>query len=240
MFRFIPTLLCLATAAGSADLFPETFNPPLTCNEWAHYRPADVRGKHCRDFFLTNGSLFSKEGLWSGVPDFAFNAADPYSRTWNKSCLLRAWTKRTDFGNVRIVFQARVNAFSTSCGEPKGGDGLKIGVRVRPTDYNYGMWAHVMRRDETVKMEVEKGNLNYAVLDQSRPSTVYIGKWQTVRIEVRNASNGVNMKVFLSGVLVMDRTDTGYAGAPLFEDGRIAIRSDCTDWNIRDLQISPL
>jgi hypothetical protein len=173
---------------------------------------------------MTSGSLFSADGMgWSGVPDTI--APDAASSAGNDSAVFRLRTKRSDFRNVRVDVDVRVNSWSDA---RPGYEWPEVVLWLRYASEFNVYWASMLRADG--KVDIEKkvactqlpdgcaegyadNEGQYYILPPSYTSDgwpVELGVWYHLTVAVRNGPGGsVAIATFRDGQLMSEALDVG-------------------------------
>jgi hypothetical protein len=241
--------LAAATAgpASAATLLSDDFSQPngLITNAYAFWNPSKPGIATSPIWAVHSGSMFAKDGMgWSGVPDDA--KPDACSCNGTGSAVMRAATRRTDFGDVDVSFDLVNQGLSTTGSTPAvAWDGLHVWLRYQ-SEYSL-YYASVNRRDNTViiKKKVPGGpaSSNYGTyydLGPGVPYTVPYGQVQHVTATVRtNADGSVTIALFVGAAKLVEATDRGAGGTPpLTTPGAVGLRGDNANLLFDNFQVT--
>jgi hypothetical protein len=211
------------------------------------YFSRDTRAFRSDIWEVEVGTLLRRGGTgWSGVPDG--NDTNRDSSAGTGSQMFRMWTKRDDFGNVRVTTKLRHEGWTE--GSPdwpvKSWDGLKLWLRRGGRTGSFNLYtAEVSRRQGNIMIQKKcQDSDEYTILEQSRSGGEYaprIGEWDEVGGSVRTNSDGsVTIEVIRGGRVVLTATDTGEGGCPpITAPGRVGIRSENMQFSIDDFAVRP-
>ena len=226
----------LHTTAGSQPFHPR-FSPGLrlVTNELAYFNPS-AGAPVDNNWIVTSGSLFNDNDTgWTGPVDG--EQPDRYSRQHTDSAVFRLVTRRRDFQNVTVQFDLNVVGLtSTNRTPPQSYDGVHVFLRYQSDQHLYVV--SVFRRDGeiVIKKKVSGGSVNggtYATLATSRHS-LPVGQWNAVAVSAANIADGVRISLRIDGKLLLQTTDRGAEGDPIYDAGRVGIRGDNADFRFRD------
>jgi hypothetical protein len=205
-----------------------------------------------RRWLVTSGTLFSRHGeLWSGVPDAG--PPDPiHGRTG--SAVLRAVTTRTDYEDVRVQVEMRLNALhSTARTGKRSWDGVHVFLRYRNAQNLYVV--DLVRRDGLVTIKRKAPPVGSAAHDTvdsttaARETGAYTllatarleptTTWHSFDLGIRNTPASVLITLAVDGRTLLTTIDTDRS-APLHGPGRVGIRGDNADFLIRRFIIRPV
>ncbi len=198
----------------------------LITNEYAYWNHTT----NTSPWEMTSGSLFAKSGYgWTGVPDNVGPNATSSNST--NSAIFRLTTKDYSYQNVKVGFKLYQNNLATTPSTPAvDWDGVHIFLRYQ-SQYNL-YYASVNRRDGAVviKKKCVGGSDNggtYYVLNNYLPGhPIPYNSWQDVAASIQNIATGVQIKLYLNGVVVDTATDTGIGCAAITQAGATGIRGD--------------
>lgn len=188
---------------------------------------------------VTSGSLYRdhNEG-WTGVPD------DGLGDGATGSAVFRMVSARRDLGDVEMTMRLKVDDLVETPRTPaEPWDGAHIWVRYESAHQLYAI--AVDRRDSTmiIKKKCAGGEVNggtYFDLSRYVPDIpIPFGRWQQVRVEVRDTSEGaVAISVNRDGHVVQ-AVDHG-TGCPPLRTGGIGLRGDNAELRFDDIRIVSL
>jgi hypothetical protein len=184
---------------------------------------------------------------WSGRPD-RVQPRTCGSAPTTGSAMLRMWTHRADFGNVRIDVDVRVNRLTRSLRGGTGWDGVKfylrrqsLGTAATGDDAFYVV--EPFRRDDDVHIQKKRRGRYHDVVDRADgTSPIRFGRWEHVVITIVNDPSGtVTIRLWRGGVKRATWRDRGRRGGPpITTPGPIGVRGDNADFNLHDLVVSSL
>lgn len=252
-----PQLVIETTPTGPATvLFTDSFPSAngvnsLITNSYAFNQPEGVQSPHWE---TNSGSLFWQSGTgWSGRPSSSCTP-DVDSIPCTNSGIFRLRTKRTDFGDVRVDTDLRVNAMTDLVSKTTSvGEGVQLWLRYqadRPggplgTDlYKF----ETNRRDGNVTIKkkcFDTGSSTndgvYYELARSGGHPIPLGRWQKIGASAKNNTGGsVTLKLYREGVQLLEATDRGTGCAPLRGAGRVGVRGDDADFNLDNFRVTSL
>jgi hypothetical protein len=229
-------------------LFRDTFDGPdgLITNHYAMWSgdPAAVRSP---DWEVESGSMLRRDGAaWTGVPTAGLPNLD--SSTGSGSEIFRAWTTRSDFGDVRVDLRLRnLGYVHGSPGWPaKSWDGIKIWLRRQAgSGRSVALYtAEVNRRQGNIIVQKRCwGARRYVLLAASRADRpAHFGRWEHVGGLVHTDVDGsVTIAVIRSGHVALRATDTGAGGCrPITAPGKVGIRGDNAQFLFDDFTVTNL
>jgi hypothetical protein len=266
-----------SAAAGwcnsQTPLFSDHFNHAngpnrLITNEYALFNPRDPASVISTHWEMTSGSFFSAGGVgWTGHPDTIVPNAD--STTGTDSAVFRLRTKRTDFNNVRVDLQVRVNRWVIAPGRESQEPEVVIWVRYASEFHLY--WASVLRA--TGRVDVEKkvpvstcspddpncyNRGDYYILPPFTRTgwRVKFGVWYHITVTVQTGSDGsVTITSYRNGARMIRAVDRGVGGRvmgagdgaphadpvpPILGPARLGIRGDNADFNVAGYTVTAL
>ena len=162
---------------------------------------------------------------------------DRYSRQHTDSAVFRLVTRRQDFQDVTVQFDLDVVGLtSTTRTPPQSYDGVHVFLRYQSPQQLYVV--SVFRRDGQVviKKKVSGGSVDggtYATL-ATRGHSLPVGQWNAVAVSAVNTADGVLLSLRIDGELLLQTTDRGTEGDPIYDAGRVGIRGDNADFRFRD------
>jgi hypothetical protein len=201
--------------------------------------------------FWGNSDLgFSQNKHWfaeSGSMTYAGNAGRIRASTF------RMWTRNTSlgsFGDVKVETDLKVNSLPNLRGGTAGWDGVKFWLRrqlctpepacgrVNDPNSQAGYTAEVGLRDGRVYIQKKVGS-QYTMLSSTPRNPIPYGSWMRVGGVVRNNPDGsVTIQVLRNGKVLVQAVDRGTGGAPLRKPGRIGLRADNVDVNVKNMAVS--
>ncbi|TCK20912.1 hypothetical protein [Pseudonocardia endophytica] len=201
-------------------------------------RPHDDERGGTTPWRLTSGTLFRADGTgWTGPPD---DGAAPGS---NGSAVFRMVSRREAVGDVVVGMRLRLDRWSTTARTPAQDiDGAHVWIRYRSPEELYAV--SVDRRDGTmvVKKKCPGGPSNggtYHDLDDPVPAPVVPGRWQQVRVTVRDTADGsVEITAERDGTVVR-AVDGGVGCEPLAGRGAVGLRGDNAELHVDDVDVRP-
>lgn len=228
-----------STAPASTALFADSFAGPdgIITSADAFWNP-------------TNTSLARDPG-WEGESGTMYRRAD--SAASGDSRVFRFWTKRSDFGNVNVEMDLRLNSFhaGTSDLPAVSWDGVKIWLRRQVVNGSSsangkpGFYvAEVNRRQGNVIIQKKcTGRDDYEILANTpwsgNPNPAKIGQWERVGGTVHtNADGSVSIGVIRDGQVVLTATDTGSGLCAPIGAGKVGVRGDNADFNFDNVSVT--
>jgi hypothetical protein len=208
----------------------------LVTNEYA-YRHPDGPGRHLsRDWTVTSGSLFARNGAgWTGIPDR--ESPNAGSSAGTDSSVFRLVSRRRDFENVRVSFQLLVQRHVVPAySQPQSFDGVHVWLRYQDATDLYAL--SVMRWDGEVVIKGKStgGDVNggtYRTLASAR-APLQIGRWVQVSAEARTTGRGVELTITIGDRRVLRAFDT--SSQSLISAGGVGIRGDNTEFEFRNFE----
>lgn len=186
-------------------------------------------------------------------PDGVISSSGPWSITsgtmtaksgtaWTNSPVFRATTDRSDFKDVAVAFDLRVNKYASP---GTGWHGVHIFLRHQSQYHLY--YASIARPDGKIVIKKKvPGGPNPANGGTYYELTPYIskpfptGQYVKVKATVQNVSGGVEIKLYANGELLASTIDKGTGGAPITNGGQTGVRADYTDLNFDNFTVSSL
>ena len=254
--RPLMRLFALALAAGVAvgiymsitfaqqrqqanHLFTASFTSSgLITNEYAFHNPLLQDAVRSFDWEATSGSLFARDGAgWTGVPDG--RAPDAGSKQSTDSAVFRLRTRMSDFGDVSVTFQLRLDGYVTTPRTPRQPfDGVHVWLRYQSPNELY--FVSVARWDGTImigkKLPADRGG-SYHDLIRPRKHAFPLKRWQDVQTTISNEHGRVVIRLLLDGKLLARATDDDVGGHSITQTGRVGIRGDNTEFEFRGFQV---
>jgi hypothetical protein len=197
----------------------------LLSNEYAKFHPKAPNAVLSRQWEVTSGSLFLKDGYgWTGVPD-SIPTPDARSAKGTNSSVFRMDTRDKNFGNVRVdlrlrnlglLSKTRRNAKATP--DPQV-DGIHLFLRRHTECDLYAV--SLNRRDNTivVKRKLPGGPTNCGRYEQlgSVPYRVQRGAWQNFSVTIKNTPRKtVSFTIEQDGKVLLKTEDKGVHGHPIW------------------------
>jgi hypothetical protein len=206
------------------------------------------------DGVITSAAQFwgagSTDPIWEGESGTMYRRSNT---AWTNDSVFRFWTKRSDFSDVRVNMNIRVNSFTQGTADRPAADwnGVKIWLRrqvvngsssanVKPGLYT----AEVTRRQGNVIIQKKCGGQDaYVILANTpwsgSPNPARIGQSEPVGGTIRtNADGSVTIEVIRDGAVVLTGTDRGAGGCgPITGAGKVGYRADNTDFNVDDFTV---
>ncbi|WP_329243838.1 hypothetical protein OG417_46690 [Actinoallomurus sp. NBC_01490] len=213
----------------------------LVTNEYTHWNPQAPDGRRSRDWDVTSGSLFVRDGVaWSGTPDRATPNAG--SSNGSGSSVFRMTTRRHDFGDVNVSLNLR-NLGLTSSGRagPSAIDGVHLFLRWQTPAELYVV--SLNRRDDLIVIKKKRpgGTANggtYVTLGQTRYTVPY-GVWQRFAVRIKTSGGDlVAISVRHGDREVLTAVDDGAEGPAILARGAVGLRGDNCDFEFRDFRVS--
>ena len=215
----------------------------LVSNEFAYRNPDAADARTSPDWLVTSGSLFADDGTaWTGPVDGG--SPGPSSTEATGSAVLRAVSRRADFGDVVVSLGLKVTRLtSTARAGENAFDGVHILLRYGGPDRLYAV--SLCRRDGTVVVKRKEPGTDsddgyYTTLVRGS-SPCPTGRWRPYTVSVDDEPEGVRLTLTAGSRVVLSVLDDGRLGgvAPLRGAGRVGIRGDNTEFRIRDLEVRP-
>jgi hypothetical protein len=223
----------------------------LITNEYAFWSVRDLLAVRSPRWNVTSGSLFSKNGVgWTGVPDLT--APDRYSQSSTGSSVFRMPTARGDFGNVLQTVSARINSFHGFPDRPAvAWDGVVLWPRY-VTEFNL-YFGYALRKDGRVSLTKKcpggsssnpnyyNGGTYYDLTPETYVAPTALGQWYSLGTSATDNQDGsVTVRLYRSGQVVAQATDSGIGCAPIRAPTKLGIRSDNVDANFTRYEVSTL
>ena len=157
--------------AGRDTLFAPHFgqDPALVTNEFATYNPRAAGAHRSKNWIVTSGSLFERDGAgWTGAPDGRKPDADSTNGTG--SSVFRVVSRGSGFDNVSIRMRLRVDRMLGGLRTGQNWDGVHLFARYQSPVRLYVV--SVARRDGSVvaKKKVPGNNANGGTYFQLGPT----------------------------------------------------------------------
>jgi hypothetical protein len=238
-----------ATGRASAAAYHASGPDRLITNHYAYWSPDDPAAFRDPFWEMESGSLFRHAGsLWTGLP--TDNLPNRDSSNGSGSQVFRLWTKRSDFGDVRVEMDLRNNAFTAGSHRRPAmpWDGVKIWLRRQGASGeggSIGLYvAEVNRRLGNVIIQKKcEGSDHYHSLPNAsgRRAPARIGRWERVGATVRtNPGGSVTIQVLRDHRVVLTGTDRGRGCDPITAAGRVGVRGDNTNFHFDNFEVTPL
>jgi hypothetical protein len=237
------TVIVVVLTQGSAPLLSLPFPKAnkLITNERAYSDPKGPGVRVSRQWVVTSGSLFSRDGTgWTGVPDDI--APNAESTNGNDSAVFRAVTRQGGFTNATVSFQLRVTGLVTTSRTPAVAyDGVHVFLRYQNPQYLYVV--SVFRRDGivAVKEKIPGGPANggtYYTLAEAR-HRVPMNQWVSVHVTIVTvARNAVRITLEIGTRQVLMATVPASRVPPILKPGRVGLRGDNTEFYFRDFEVT--
>jgi hypothetical protein len=198
------------------------------------------------DWQVESGTLYRHSGA-------ATTGRATWTQPWNVDStgssgndIFRNWTKRSDFGDVRVDMRLRFGGYSAGHRPDwpaKSWDGVKIWLRRQGASGSFALYtSEVARRQGNVMIEKKcSGSETYRMLAQSPAILPAVrGVWEDVGGTVVNNSDGsVTIQVIRAGVVVLRATDRGHNGCrPIRNAGRVGVRGDNSSFSFDDFTVT--
>ncbi|MGW0931449.1 hypothetical protein [Streptomyces sp. NPDC002644] len=207
----------------------------LVTNEYAFRHPAAPDARVDPHWTVTSGSLFGRRGSgWSGVPDGL--SPDPASRLRTGSAVLRAVTRRTDFGDVTVGARFHLLPPGSTARTPATAwDGGHLMLRYRSPQELYAV--SFSRRDGAVAIKRKAprpGSAEgvYTTLAQATSPFGYASHRHVAAQAATTASRSVVLRLWVAGRLILQAEDT--APGRLAGPGAVGVRGDNTELLFQD------
>jgi hypothetical protein len=217
----------------------------LLTNEFAFRYPDSPDAVVSSQWFVTSGSLFVRaDAATNGTLDD--REANPDSTTGTNSAVFRAYTKHRFRPSYRVTFEVRVEPPRQVPGlRPAPWDGLHLMVDANSPEAAYYVSLYRRNGQAVIKKKTPGGTVaggSYAPLSRYVPCHIEPGRWTEVRIDVRSAgSRAVTIDLYENGTLLTTATDqASLSGTPPFAEGRLGIRADKTNFEIREFRVEAL
>lgn len=244
----VATAVALTGLGGSSDLlFEAEFDGSdrLLTNEFAFRHPDSPEAVGSPQWFVTSGSLFVRGDVaTNGSLDD--REANPDSTTGTNSAVFRAYTKRRFRPSYQITFEVQVEPPRQVPGlQPAPWDGLHLMIDANSPEAAYYVSLYRRNGQSVIKKKTPGGTVaggSYAPLSRYVPCHIEPGRWTEVRIDVRDAGGrGVTIDLYEDGTLLTTATDQpSLSGTPPFSEGRLGIRADKTNFEIREFRVETL
>jgi hypothetical protein len=172
----------------------------------------------------------------------------------------RMWTRRTDFGDVKVTHDLRVNELPNLRGDTAGWDGVKLWLRrrlctpepgcgrVNDANNPAGYTVEYALRSSQIYIQKRSDACpgGYAIIGTGSNVSIPLGTWRNVGGTVENGADGsVTIQVLINGSVAATATDP--AGSqrkcgvdPFTASGRVGLRGDNVDMNIDNLVVRDL
>jgi hypothetical protein len=217
----------------------------LLTNEFAFRHPDSPDAVVSPQWFVTSGSLFVRaDAATNGTLDD--REANPDSTTGTNSAVFRAYTKHRFRPSYRVTFEVRVEPPRQVPGlRPAPWDGLHLMVDANSPEAAYYVSLYRRNGQAVIKKKTPGGSVaggSYAPLSRYVPCHIEPGRWTEVRIDVRSAGRrAVTIDLYENGTLLTTATDqASLSGTPPFNEGRLGIRADKTNFEIREFRVEAL
>jgi hypothetical protein len=206
---------------------------------------ADVSGPQVGgDWLVTSGTLLTRDGqLWSGRPDSG--PPNPAaSRTG--SAVLRATSVRSDFANLRLRVELRLDGLTSTDRTPEHSwDGVHLFLHYRDANNLYavdlsrrdGLLA--IKRKSTVGFDgsarSESGSDGGAYETLATTQLAVPGGWHTFDATIADLASGVQITLAIDGRQLLSTIDSG--SDALLGPGRVGLRGDNAEFTIRRFDV---
>jgi hypothetical protein len=237
------TAVWVATGRSRPALFaPELSGPDrLVTIEYAHWNPQAADRRNAKDWDVTSGSLFVRDGVaWSGAPDKATPNAT--SSNGSGSSVFRMTTRRHDFGDVAVSLNLRNLGLTTSGrAAPSEIDGIHVFLRWQTPAELYVV--SLNRRDNLVVIKKKRpgGTENggtYVTLGQAHYVVPY-GRWQEFTVRIKTSGGTlVAIAVQQNGQHVLSAVDDGTEGPAILAHGAVGLRGDNCDFEFKNFHVT--
>jgi hypothetical protein len=206
----------------------------LVTNEFAYWNPDDPRAQRSPDWEVTSGSLFARDDTgWTGAPNRG--APDADSRRATDSAVFRLRSAATDFGNVAVAFQLKLNALVTTPQTPaQNYDGVHVWLHYQTPQTLY--YASVSRRDGQVVLGKKVAG-RYVRLTPPRERRLALDRWHQIQAIIVDHARTVTLRLLIDGKLVVRAVDHGVGGPPIPAPGRVGLRGDNADFQFRSFVV---
>lgn len=231
---------------GDRVLFRSRFplNDRLVTNEFAYWSPNNEARVTSRDWHVTSGSLFSRDGSgYTGRLDS--RSTDARSLRATNSAEFRMTTANRSFRNVAVQMNLKVAGQTSTSGSRTIWDGVHLWLRHQSQYHLY--YASVARRDGQVviKKKCPGGSSNggryYTISREVPGKPIPYGQWLRVGASVRNTGGGsVTIVLYRGGRAVVSAVDRGVGCAPITRPGATGIRADNTAFYFNDFTVTAL
>jgi hypothetical protein len=228
----------------SALLFDDFTGPDgVITNQYAYWS-SDARAIQSPIWEMDSGSLLRRGNSgWTGVPDSVPPNFDSSNGT--NSAVFRLWTRRQDFGDVRVEMLLRNAGFTSGTSQvpAQGWDGVKLMLRRSGKSF-YAVFVHTREGWVAVQKKCLGGDVNggtyYTLAQTARGShPAPIGAWERVGAVVRDGADGsVTIQVIRSGAQVLQVRDSGTGCAPFTGPRGLGVRGDNTEFSIDDFRVT--
>ena len=236
----LPVVLLLVLPVGLGYLlfrppppYAPSFDGPdrLVTNARAHHAAADPRSRLSRDWRVTSGSLFARNGAgWTGKPDRV--APNAGSTDGTGSAVFRAVSQREDFRDVRVSLRLRIEAL-TKPANAHAYDGAHMFLRYQGPHELYGVT--MFRRDGSVVVKRKSGGqyVTLGIAYRTQPRN----RWVDVVVRVSTLESGaVRFTLRMDGDLVLVAYDRGRRGPAITDPGRVGLRGDNCQFSFTDFR----
>ena len=240
-----PPVVVIPEPEEPTTLFSDSFTAPdgVLTNHYAFWSPHDNTAFRSPNWEMESGCAFiANDTLWTGIP--TSNIPNRDCSNGSGSEVFRLWTKRNDFGDVKVTFSLRNNGYVSGAQGERSWDGIKIWLRRQGRSGSHALYtAEVNRRQGNLMIQKKcAGSPDYRILGQNRPAgaAAQIGQWETVGGRIRNLSDGsVEIELIRRGETVLTARDTGGDCPPITSAGRVGVRGDYTNFNVDNFLVTP-
>lgn len=205
-------------------------------------------------YWKLTDTLLARDLNWEGETGTMFRRSEAARSTTNVTRMFRFWTKRSDFGDVKVEMDLRTLFYHAgdSSMPATDWDGVKLWLRrqvvngsssanVKPALYS----AEVNRRQGNVIIQKKCGGQdNYVVIANTpwsgSPNPAKLGQWEHVGGTVHTNSDGsVTVQVIRDGAVVLSGTDAGAGGcAPITAAGKVGVRGDNAEFDFDNFLVT--
>ncbi|MFI5931841.1 hypothetical protein [Actinoplanes sp. NPDC051494] len=216
----------------------------LVTNEFTYWNPADPQRSESRDWEMTSGSLFARNGAgYSGKVDGG--SPGVRSATDTGSAIFRLNTRDFSFGDVQVSMNLNITGLTSTPRTPTTDwDGVHIFLHYQSQYELY--YASVARRDGHVVIKkkclggVSNGGAYYALPGSEISGLPFpAASWQAVGAGIHNNADGsVTITLKRDGKIVSTATDNGIGCAPIRAAGASGIRGDNAEFQFSDFTVA--
>ncbi|MEZ5381279.1 MAG: hypothetical protein R2754_05720 [Microthrixaceae bacterium] len=211
----------------------------LMTNEYAHWNPSDPKRTAARDWVMTSGSVFRRDGhAWTGELDDI--SPDVASERSTNSAVFRLFTRRSDWRNTSVTIRYRV--LSRRDQDAHDYDGLHLLLRARQSTHFYSVSLDRRDGEAVVKRKLPGVDDDPYETLAAAPLVNQMGRWRTAVVRLEDLSSGaVAIDVSVDGQQVLGVLDHGLGGrGPLRDEGQIGVRGDNTEFELSSVEVAPL
>jgi len=202
-------------------------------------------------FWQPSNTSLARSADWEGESGTLYRRSETAASGGSR--VLRMWTKRSDFADVTLEMDLRLNSFhpGTSDLPAVSWDGVKLWLRRQVVNGSSsangkpGFYVvEVNRRQGNVVIQKKCGGQDdYDILANTpwsgSPNPAKVGQWERVGGSIRtNADGSVSLELIRDGKVVLTARDAGGRCAPIVTAGKVGVRGDNADFNYDNLTVT--